>query len=431
MLSPGDTVGIGLSGGADSVCLTHFLVKNKEKLNIKKLVAIHIHHGIRGDEADRDMEFCRSFCEKIGVDFISFKADVPAEAEKTGESLEECARRIRYEFFEKCPCNKIATAHNLNDSMETFLFNLVRGSSLAGLCSIPYKREGYIRPLLDVSRDEIEEYIRENNLSYVTDSTNLCDDYTRNKIRHNVLPQLFEINPSFGNTFKKCRKALIESSSFINESAQEYVDSVRNGNSYDFIGISNRHPAVRNQAVSLVLKEQRIPNLSREYIDSVLNIIENDGIANLGGKITANSSRGVLTFGEIKPTEPFEMPVSTDTQKIKTPVGEYAFTVKLLKDLQNLNKQDMDNLMDCDKISLGAVLRNRRDGDRYRLHSRPTKTLKGLFNEKKIPVTRRDKMLIFSDNDGIVWTEYFGVCERCRIDENTKRVLKIEKVGEE
>ena len=148
MMSDCETLGIGLSGGADSVCLAHIMCANKELLGIKKLKGIHIHHGIRGDEADRDLEFSRDFCEKLGIDFVSYYADVPKEAEKTGESIEECARRIRYSFFENSGCDKIATAHNLNDNMETFIFNFSRGASLSGLCGIPYVRDIYIRPLL-------------------------------------------------------------------------------------------------------------------------------------------------------------------------------------------------------------------------------------------------------------------------------------------
>ena len=130
------------------------------------LKAIHIHHGIRGKEADRDLEFSKGLCEKLGVSFETHYVNVPHEAEKTGEGIEECARRVRYSIFENSKCDKIATAHNMNDNMETFIFNLSRGASLSGLCGIPYVRDNfYIRPLLDCTRVEIEEYLKSNNLS--------------------------------------------------------------------------------------------------------------------------------------------------------------------------------------------------------------------------------------------------------------------------
>lgn len=429
MLSVGDTVGVGLSGGADSVCLVHFLSKNKDSLGIKKLKAIHIHHGIRGDEADRDSEFVKNFCEQNNIEFICFKADVPAEADKTGESLEECARRIRYNFFEQSGCDKIATAHNLNDNMETFLFNLSRGTSLFGLCGIPYVRDNYIRPLLDCTRAEIEDYVKENNLQYVVDSTNFCDDYTRNKIRHNILPQLFEINPAFDKAFSKCNESLRISKDYISQTAEKLVEKSECDGFYDCSVFENCHSALKYQAVSLILKKQNAKNISREHIAAVMGIMEKSGKVNIAGHITANVQRKKLFFGEYPKTEYFEKGIELIDQTIETPVGEYQFRIILNKDLQNLNKSDMDKIIDCDKISNGVLMRNRREGDSIKLAHRPNKTLKKLFNEKKTSVFDREKMLIISDDMGIIWTEFFGTAERCRADKNTKKAVKIIKVG--
>ncbi len=429
MLSECNTLGIGLSGGADSVCLCHILLKNKEHLGIKNLKAIHIHHGIRGNEPDRDLEFVRSFCEKNGVEFISYKANVPEEAEKTGESIEECARRIRYDFFEKSCCDKIATAHNMNDNMETFVFNLSRGASLSGLCGIPYIRDIYVRPLLDCTRNEIEEYIRENNLDYVTDSTNLCDDYTRNKIRHNILPQLFELNPAFDKAFSKCNDSLNMSRNYILSNARNLLEKSRCDGYFDCTVFEQCHTALKYQIISLILKEQNAKNISREHLESVLGIINNGGTANVGGNVTVNVNRNHLFFGEIEHFDFFEKKIDLTQEKIETPIGNFSINVLVKKDLQILNKQDIDKLIDCDKISNDVILRNRREGDSYKLPVRPSKTLKKLFNENKVPLCDREKMAILADNDNIIWTEYFGVAERYRVTAKTKKCLKIERVG--
>ncbi len=429
MLSECHTLGVGLSGGADSVCLAHILFKNKERLGIENLKAIHIHHGIRGIEADRDLAFCQSFCEKYGIVFVSYRADVPKEAEKSGESLEECARRIRYGFFEKSGCDRIATAHNLNDNIETFIFNLSRGASLSGLCGIPIVRDVYVRPLLQCTRAEIEEYIKENNLEYVTDSTNLCDDYTRNKIRHNILPQLFEINPSFDKAFEKGRQSLEMSKDYIFTVAKDYVEKSRMSDFYDCTFFENLHDAVKYNVVSLILKENNARNITREHIEGVISVIKTGGSVSVGGNVTVNVEHKKMFFGKMASIEYFETEFSIDNKRIITPCGEYEVNIYTQKDLQNVNKQDIDNLIDCDRITTNAVLRNRRDGDSYQLPKRPNKTLKKLFNERKTENHSRSKMLILSDTQGIVWTEFFGVSERCRVNKDTKSYIKISKVG--
>lgn len=431
MISKGDTVGVGLSGGADSVALLHILVNNKEKLGISKIKGIHIHHGIRGDEADRDLNFSKIFCEKLGVEFVYYYADVPAEAKKTGESIEECARRIRYDLFSKSGCTKIATAHNLNDNMETVIFNMTRGTSVSGLCGIPYVRDIYIRPLLDCTRNEIEEYLKENALEFVTDSTNLCDDYTRNKIRHNVIPQLFSINPSFDSVFSNCVESVKLANDYIMQSATQVLESARNNeNEYNCKQINNCHNAVKNQVVSLILKEQGVPDITKKYIDAVSYIIENGGKASLGGNVTAYVECEKICFGEQKTVEHFEIKVKNDEKTVKTPVGTVALDCLFKEDLQNLNRFDMETLIDCDKICGSLTIRNRIDGDAYQPAKRVNKKLKKLFNESKKTVSERDKMLILSDECGIIWTEYFGVVDRCRIEKNTKKALRIYAVGE-
>lgn len=197
MLSPGAAVIAAVSGGADSMAMLLFLMKIRERYSLSLTVA-HVNHGLRGEEARRDENYVRSFCEKNGLRFEVLHADVAALAKQRGESCEECGRRVRYEFFESIDKNaKIATAHTASDNAETMLFNLARGSSLKGLCGIPPVRGNIIRPLIFCTREEIEAFCRENSLDFVTDSTNLTLDYSRNKIRRIAVPALKEINSAF------------------------------------------------------------------------------------------------------------------------------------------------------------------------------------------------------------------------------------------
>ena len=175
LLNNGDSVLVGLSGGADSVCLTHALWSLKDEFDIK-LYTAHINHGIRGEEAKRDELFAENFSKKLGIECFVLNADIPQIAKDTNVSEETAGRNVRYNFFnklcEKYDINKVATAHNRNDNAETLIMNFMRGSTTNGLCGIPYVRGNIIRPILNVSRDEIEKYCSDNGLEYMTDSTN-------------------------------------------------------------------------------------------------------------------------------------------------------------------------------------------------------------------------------------------------------------------
>ena len=431
MLSGEEIVGVGLSGGADSVTLLHILWKNKDKLNIKELVAIHLHHGIRGAEADRDMEFCKSLCEKLNIKFICYKADIPSESKKTGESIEECARRIRYECFEKSNCNIIATAHNLSDNIETFILNLARGASLNGLCGIPYVRCKYIRPLLDCTREEIEQYIKDNNLSYVTDSTNFSDDYSRNKIRHSVIPELYNINPSFDKAFLRCLESIYMTEDFLIDSAKEIILKSKKDGYYNCNEIKKLDNALKYKVITLILNDNSVKNINRKQIEQISNVISNNGSVTLNNEIILNVEHDKLYFGKAEIVENFQQKLNDFNGIYDLPIGKYEISILSSKDLQKLNKKTVDNFVDCDKIIGSVVIRNRINGDKYCPYNRRmTKTLKNLFNEAKMLVYERSNMAILSDECGIIWTECFGVSERCKPTDKTTKFLKITKTGE-
>ena len=209
MLEKGDAVVVGLSGGADSIALVSALNSIKSEYSLK-IVATHVNHGLRGAEADRDESFVKDFCNDRGIECHVLHADVPKMAKESSESFEACGRKVRYGFYAEIARKlvfdnpslmgkvKIATAHNAQDAVETLLFNLSRGTGLKGLCSIPpvrrYEDLLVVRPIIEATREEIEEYLNEKGISFVTDSTNFDTDYSRNRIRINVLPELEKLN---------------------------------------------------------------------------------------------------------------------------------------------------------------------------------------------------------------------------------------------
>ena len=273
MLNTGDAVVAALSGGADSVSLLQALITLRERLGIT-VSACHVNHCLRGEESDRDMQFCEDLCARLGVELKILKIDVAAQQQKH-ESLEECARRIRYAFFDEISRGKkLATAHNSNDCAETVILNMLRGTGLKGLCGIPPVRGNIIRPLIYCTRAEVERYCAENSLSFVTDSTNLCCDYTRNKVRHGILPQMLEINGSLFDTMSRMEKSLREDSELLECMASEALEKAQKNGGWVAAELAKLPKPVRARAVKQILSANGIePSALR--INTTLEIIEN------------------------------------------------------------------------------------------------------------------------------------------------------------
>lgn len=283
MLDGAERVCAALSGGADSVSLLLALCSVKSELGIE-VYACHLNHGLRGADSDSDELFCRELCEKAGVSFYAEKIDVSAIVQKH-ESVEEAARRARYEFFERAlehfggEC-VLATAHNANDNAETALLNLTRGTGLKGLCGIPPVREfgssgerRVIRPLIYCGRGEIEEYLRSVGQGFVTDKTNLSEDYTRNRIRRRVLPQLEEINPSIVSVIGRMTRNLREDSGFLEELADNALEETREGRGWNALAISKLPEPIKARVVRKILMQGGIePSALR--IDTAVSLLK-------------------------------------------------------------------------------------------------------------------------------------------------------------
>ncbi len=428
MLQDTTKIVVGFSGGADSVCLLHILNSLKDKCSFE-VTAAHINHGIRGEEALRDADFARDFCENLGVDFKLLNVDCVKLAKENGESVEECGRRIRYGFFNDLSddATKIATAHNSNDNAETVLFNLARGSSVKGGGGIPPVRENIIRPLIYCTRKEIEGYCFENNLQFVTDSTNLCDDYTRNKIRHNVLPVLEEINTEAVSNFAFFSANSREVSDFIKSEALKAIACVDNGDgTYDVQKLLEYNIVIVREALVIIFNNQFSKILERKKIDEVCKLLEVTGRIQLYGNIFAEVVKGKFRFFVndfiLKPET-----VSVESIPFETRFGEYKIKVQgISESSEKINKKLLDNLIDCDKIVGNVFLRTRVEGDKITLFNRKvTKTLKKLFNEMNIPVEKRDLLPVLCDDEGVLWVYSIGVDARCRVDSDSSNIILV------
>ena len=430
MLEKGDRVAVGFSGGADSVCLLHALSEIKERYDLD-LFACHINHMLRGEEADRDERFCKDFCDKHGIKLEVLRVDVARLAEQSKESVELCARKIRYDFFEKClgDNGKIATAHTLSDSLETTLFNMFRGTALKGLCGIPEIRGNIIRPLIECTRQDIEDYCKVNNLSFVTDSTNNTDEYSRNRIRHHIIPQMQMESNSLYTSYLSMHNALVRDEEFLDEYSEKILDKIKLKNGYDEKKLAAEHDSIIIRCIAKLFCEYDVP-VDTAKLELACLAVKNGGKVTLRPNQYITVRNCVLSIEEELTQEYFEAPllIGAELQPFegKTIVAclENGISSK------NVNQKLVKKYIDYDKMGHAVVVRQRKDGESVRLASnKMTKTLKKLFNERKVSPHLRDKTLIISDENGIVWVEGFGTAERCAVDENTKNILTIKVKG--
>ena len=408
MLQPGDVVTVALSGGADSVALLHTLWLLREYFGIT-VNAAHLNHSIRGEEADRDQDFAKQFCDSLGVELFVEKINVPLYAMQNHLSLELAAREIRYEFLKRVAKGKIATAHTATDNLETVIFNMTRGTAIKGLCGIPPVRDGIIRPAILCSREIIEDYCNSNNLTFVTDSTNLTDDYSRNKIRHNILPVLKEINPNVEASVMRTAISLSEDNDYIETMAEAELyrlcgDDCLSVSVFDTIQKSVAKRVIKKY-FSLCFCDVYLEN---KHINEIYEIcLQCGGKVNLPKDIYAEVKNNKLffTFSEENITE---------------------FKVKITK-TDIVNNLFSNNMLDCDKIVGELVVRTRLEGDKIRLKNRGiTKSLKKLFTECKTPLNIRNTLPVIADDEGVVWVHSIGVCQRCAVSPDTKSAYIID-----
>lgn len=425
MLDNVKSVAVGVSGGADSMCLVNILSKLKEEYGIL-IKVVHLNHGIRGEEAKRDELTVKRYCEKNEIEFISFYRDIPLLAKERNIGEEECGRQERYACFDLARCDAIATAHTLSDSIETMVFNLLRGTGTKGLCGIPPKREkNVIRPLIDCTREEIENYCLENNISYVTDSTNLENEYKRNFIRHNIVPLFSDVNSGYGANIASALDILRCENDYIHSCALSILSEAKLESGYSRKHFIMAHEAVRKRAVALILSDKMTKSIERRHIDLV-----DDLILNGKGKIELNKHLYIACENDIiyfqSPKEQVEdwECLLNEGDKFFTPYGTFHLCHGNRSDLYDKNAIDGDKLINVLKMT------NRKQGDKFYCAKRKnTKSLKKLFCEDKIPIQDRNKIAILRCGDNLVWVDNYGTDGRFLPGDKTKNILIIKKEG--
>lgn len=415
------SIAVGVSGGADSMCLLEILSKLKEEYGII-LKVVHVNHNIRGEEALRDQKLVEDYCRDKNLECLVYSVDVPALAKEMGIGEEECGRIKRYEAFSLAGCDAIATAHSLSDSIETMIFNLIRGTGVKGLCGIPPRRENIIRPLIDCTRGEIEGYCEKNNIPYITDSTNLSDDYTRNYIRHNIISTFGKVNENFEGAIGSAIETLRIENESMERMKNDILLSSEFGDGYkaSFLRVADR--TLRRRAVADILRSYMKKDVEKRHIDLVDEaIMKNDGKVEISKDFYAVVSDGILTF-ECKSAEATEWEAEYKDGKFTTPVGTFY--------IEEAASTETNNAIDADKIVGRIRMSSRCEGDAFYSKKRNnTKTLKKLFNEAKIPSEGRNNIAILRDEENVIWIDGFGTDGKYLPDINSKNVLIIKKEG--
>jgi tRNA(Ile)-lysidine synthase len=427
MAHKGERLLVGLSGGADSAALLLCLYELGYDI-----CACHVNHCIRGEEADRDQHFCEELCRGLGIEITVKRVDVPAFCRENPVSEEEGARLLRYKALREIGADKICTAHNLDDCLETTLFNLARGSGLKGIASIPPVRENIIRPLIECSRADIGSFLAEKGQNYVTDSTNLLDEYSRNKLRHKVVPVLRDINPSLMDTFAKTLGFLREDSTFLEKLADEAFEKVTCGDGFSCKMIRELEYPVRRRVIMRILAKFDI-EVGQDKIETIEKLINDGGKSNVKANCFAYTKSGTLyifTENEDENIQQDEVKVVPETV-VNWQGRSVSFNlVEIDGEFENVNKKFANSCLDYDKIKGVIVLRKRRAGDRVRLVNREHSSDVRVLMKQGFPVHKRDSAVLLADDEGIVLAENFGAADRVRIDSSTRRVLVFEVIPE-
>ena len=384
MVQPGDTVICAVSGGADSVALLFALYLVKEKLGIS-LEAAHFNHHLRGEESDRDEAFVREFCSRYDIPLHLGGGEV-----KSGKKgLEAAARDARYAFLRGLS-GKIATAHTADDNAETVLLHLIRGTGLKGLGGITPVSGNVIRPMLNITRQEVEDFLEEWCLQHIEDSSNGTDDFLRNRIRHNVMPLLRQENPRIGENLSAMAMRLRSDEEYLSQQADfETLPTVES--------LKTMHPAVRSRILERFLKNSGVREPEQSHIgavDALLFSEKPSAKVSLPGGVTIGRNYNTLQkLSAVQIMEPIALSCPGEVE-----FGNYRVICEPAEEI--VNTPDIITVASAG----GVLLRNRKSGDAIRL-SGGTKSLKKLFIDRKIPAAERSNLPVVCDDMGIL-----GVC---------------------
>lgn len=420
LLPAGARVLCALSGGADSMCLLHVLLQAAPEGGFQ-VEAAHFNHGLRGDEAQRDEEFVREQCARRNVPLAVGRGDVRAFARREGQTIEEAARTLRYAFLEECAqasgCTRIATAHNADDNLETLLLHLVRGAGLHGLAGIPPRRGKLIRPLLAVSRAEIEAYLARHGIPHVEDSTNTDAAYARNRLRHQVIPVLRELNPRLSEHSAQTMGYLRLDNDYLNAQALKACEQARRtpeGLTIPAQAVARLPEALAPRAARrlLELTAQGNTDCSAAHLRALVDLARSGDpsgeISLPHGRLARRVYGDLVLTVQAPPPAPFS-PVPL-VREGETPLTGTPWRCRCRGVLCPQWESRRPGAFYLAKSALeeGALLRPRQTGDTLALPGRGTKTIKKLLIDARVPRWEREVLPVLADGRGVAALAGFG-----------------------
>jgi len=417
LINKGDKIVVAVSGGADSVALLHGLYSLKEVYEIE-LYVCHLNHQLRGQAADGDAEYVKELSDSLGIKSYIYSRDIERFAKDKKMGFEEAAREVRYDLFEEIlnltGSNKIAVAQNKNDQAETILMRLFRGSGLEGLTATKFRRDLIIRPLLGISRKDIESYCSDNGLSYRTDHTNFETDYTRNKIRLELIPYIQEhFNENIIETLYDTTRLLSDDQKFI----ESYVDDIYK----EIVGVSSlileklpKDPAILSRLFrKIIANHESLKGVSYSEIKALMQMVT---VKKHGNKRCIKG----LTF-EISYDKLVYYKASINMLE-KTPLKDFrGYRGQLITSAANINKSFESITIDADKVKGHLYVRSRIAGDRFSpLNMKGSKKLKDFFIDLKVPASERDHVILLCDDDNIIWVVGYRMSDLYKVTAKTK-----------
>ena len=416
-----DHIVVGVSGGADSICLLHFLYSIKDRFNLK-ITAVHINHLMRGEESDLDNKFVVEFCDKLNIPIKVFSFDINKIAKDENLSSEEAGRKYRYiafnETLKKENATKIAIAHNKDDNAETIIMRFLRGTGIKGLSGIAYKRDNIIRPILDCLRLDIEDYCKRHSLSYRNDSTNSLDIYTRNKIRLNFIPSIKEnFNPNIIDTLTNMAKTFNDENNFLDNLSKDYLNKCLIEQAKDKITLNinilnTLDLVIQKRILRLCFSHfnKELYNISLEHINMVIDILKKQ----TGKKLNLPNNLYVykqydnliITKTNISSENNLMYNYKIDLDK-PIYVKEINKNILLSKNIVNISTKGYTILLNYDKIKDSLFIRQRNAGDKIYINNM-TKKIKNIFIDLKIPSNERNLYPILLCNNTIIGI--LGLC---------------------
>ena len=453
LISPGDRILVGVSGGADSIALLHVLNRFSSKKKFSLAVA-HINHMARGEDSFKDAEFVKSVAEKLGLPFFLQEIDVQKERLRLKQSFQESARLIRYKFFEETlgniDGNKIAVGHSADDQVETILMNFVRGSGLKGLTGIPQVRGKIIRPFLGFYRKDLEGYLEENKIPFREDLSNSNRKYLRNRVRHELIPYLKSYNPNIKKNLQEMSGIMGQDDALLdqltrdifnqNVPCQEFIEKEIRWNTDHFLShpVSLRQRLIRE--IYFRITGTRF-GITAHHIQKVVRLFESPKVGktiHIPGKIKVTCGYGSVLF-ERENKEKSERDIhENNTFSIPIPIpgfteltqGEIRVQTQILEDKREFSSLDPNKqaFLDLDKTGLSIKARYFRPGDRFRpLGMMGNKKLKSLFIDSKVPKSVRHRIPILTNaKDDIIWVYGQRIAHFCRVTDKTTKILFVQ-----